>query len=234
MDLTNLKKRVKAAQEEFDMVVAFHETWKPAAFDVDLHARMGASYASQSFLVIKAALRREMLMGMMRIWDYANNSVKIRSVVDDVLSDAVIDALVVERMGHITKNGPGIGMDQFQTLLRKTMVDGAKEAAVIFRQYDKDGKKRPVLEKVRTLRHEHLAHRQTTATVTTGADATDEEIELFYQDTLCVVQSLLSIVYGVAYDPQDTASVYGHYAAQFWAGARGENTPGHPNYAGTS
>ena len=97
MDIESLTKRVKAAQEEFDMVVAFHETWRPMAVDADLHARMGASYASQSFLVIKIALRREMLMGMMRIWDYANGSVKIKSIVDDILTATVIDALVVER-----------------------------------------------------------------------------------------------------------------------------------------
>jgi hypothetical protein len=40
-EITKLKKMVTAAQEEFDMAVAYHEVWKPAAYDADLHSRMG-------------------------------------------------------------------------------------------------------------------------------------------------------------------------------------------------
>ena len=32
-EITKLKKMVTAAQEEFDMAVAYHEVWKPAAYD---------------------------------------------------------------------------------------------------------------------------------------------------------------------------------------------------------
>jgi hypothetical protein len=45
--ITKLKKMVTAAQEEFDKAVTYHEVWKAAAYDKDLHSRMGQSYASQ-------------------------------------------------------------------------------------------------------------------------------------------------------------------------------------------
>jgi hypothetical protein len=48
-----------AAQEEFDMAVTFHEIWKPAAYDQELHSRFGKSYATQAFLVTRTALRRD-------------------------------------------------------------------------------------------------------------------------------------------------------------------------------
>ena len=40
-DIASLRKQVEAAQQEFDMAVRFHETWKPLAYDKDLHNRMG-------------------------------------------------------------------------------------------------------------------------------------------------------------------------------------------------
>jgi hypothetical protein len=190
---------------------------------------MGASYASQSFLVIKTALRREMLMALMRIWDYTSKSVQIASIVTDVRNEEVVDALIAERMKNLTKNGPGIGMNEFKTMLHQTLVDRAEQVHTVFLTYADGGEKRSVLEKLRTLRHEHLAHRQAKPT-TTSSDADDDEVELFYGDTLKLVQDLLSIVHGVAYDPQDTAEVYRQYASKFWAGVRSEQTPGHPHF----
>jgi hypothetical protein len=39
--IVSLRATVKAAQQEFDMAVMFHEMWKPAAYDEALHKRMG-------------------------------------------------------------------------------------------------------------------------------------------------------------------------------------------------
>ena len=64
--IASLQKQVKAAQQEFDMAVMFHETWKPLAYDKDLHKRMGNSFATRTFLVVREALRREMLLALMR------------------------------------------------------------------------------------------------------------------------------------------------------------------------
>lgn len=77
------------------------------------------------------------------------------------------------------------------------------------------------------LRHGRLAQRQV-APVT--AEATDEEIEAFYQNNSKLIHILLDVVNAMADDPDDTAKVYRHHASHFWAGARGEQTEGHPNY----
>ena len=34
--IASLREQVKAAQQEFNMAIRFHETWKPAAYDEDL------------------------------------------------------------------------------------------------------------------------------------------------------------------------------------------------------
>jgi hypothetical protein len=52
--IIGLQQKVTAAQQEFDMAVTFHEIWKPAAYDQDLHRRLGESFATQAFLVIYA------------------------------------------------------------------------------------------------------------------------------------------------------------------------------------
>lgn len=75
--ITALHAKVTAAQQEFDMAVTFHETWKPAAYDESLHFRMGPSYASQAFLVARAALRREMVLVLMCLWDTNPKAVRM-------------------------------------------------------------------------------------------------------------------------------------------------------------
>ena len=52
--IVSLRGAVSAAQEEFDLAVTFHELWKPAAFDKGLHDRMGVSYATNAFHVVRA------------------------------------------------------------------------------------------------------------------------------------------------------------------------------------
>ncbi len=59
-----LRAKVTAAQQEFDLAVAFHEVWKPAAYDKNLHSCMGKSYASEAFLVTRTALRREVVLAV--------------------------------------------------------------------------------------------------------------------------------------------------------------------------
>ena len=48
LKIVDLRKLVLAAKQEFDMAVAFHEVWKPATYDSDLHSRLGKSYATQA------------------------------------------------------------------------------------------------------------------------------------------------------------------------------------------
>ena len=84
---------------------------------------------------------------------------------------------------------------------------------------------------MQTLRNERLAHRAIAAA--TGSNATDEEVESFYQDMSKLIGLLLSLVMGNAYNPDDTAQVYRFHSKFFWAAVRGERTEGHPNFRPT-
>jgi hypothetical protein len=84
-ELTKELNRVRSCAESIDsnytMAVAFHEVWKPTAYDKALHERMGRSYAGQSFLIVRSALRREMLLALMRIWDTTKGTQSLCKVV---------------------------------------------------------------------------------------------------------------------------------------------------------
>ena len=99
--ISDLREKVRAAQAEFDMAVAFHEVWKPTAYDAKLHARMGTSYATKAFLVIQVALRREALMALMRLWDNDDRAVGMKRINDALRAGDVFDALVKERATNI-------------------------------------------------------------------------------------------------------------------------------------
>jgi hypothetical protein len=85
--IASLQKQVKAAQQEFDMAITFHETWRPIAYDEDLQKRMGKSSATQTFLVVRSALRREMLLALMRLWDKDQRNVGMELSIADLLRD---------------------------------------------------------------------------------------------------------------------------------------------------
>jgi hypothetical protein len=222
--IASLRKQVEAAQQEFDMAVTFHETWKPLAYDKDLHKRMGDSFATQTFLVVCLALRREMLLALMRLWDKDERNVGMELSIANVLRDqSVVHALAVDRVARM-------GMASWEDEMRSDLNQQAREAIGLVEKYSEKGSHYATLQKLRRLRNQRLAHRPAKEVAATGLDPTDEEIESFYQDKSKLVGLLLSLVAGVAYDPNDTAEVARFYAKFFWAGVRGERTEGHPNY----
>jgi len=81
---TELRARVKAAVQDYDAVVQFHESWRIAAHDKALHERVSHSFAGQTFLIVRGALRREMLLGLSRLWDHRTEAIKIVSIADDL------------------------------------------------------------------------------------------------------------------------------------------------------
>ena len=218
-----LRDKVTAAQQEFDMAVTFHEVWKPAAYDQDLHRRMGNSYASQAFLVARTALRREMVLALVRLWDTNKQAIRMQSIAAILRETEVIEALAADRVRRL---GLPEAISQLAADLRKR----AAEVIALVNKYMEGGSQDAVLRKLLALRHERLAHRQIAPAAATGASATDDDIEEFYQDNSRLIHILLSLVNAIAYDPEDTAKVYRHYAGHFWAGARGEKTEGHPNH----
>lgn len=205
--ILTLRKQVAAAQQEFDMAVAFHEVWKPAAYDKDLHSRLGTSYATQAFLVARTALRREMLLALTRLWDTTKPAIRMTLVRDMLRDKDVIEALAFDR----AKRGGWLEvLDAMTDDLKKK----ADEAVWLLNEYI-DGTRRTVLSDLLTLRNEQLAHHQL-AKSAMRPNTTDDEIEKLYQDHSKLIKILLGVVNATAYDPQDTARVFGLYAGHFW------------------
>lgn len=222
--ITELKRMVTAAREEFDMAVTYHEVWKPASYDRDLHSRMGQSYASQAFLVVRMALRREMVLALMRLWDRNKQAVRMSLIVATIRRTAVIDALATQRATR-RSNWPGVFEQMHADLQAK-----ANKVIELTNKYSEGGSHSAILEELLRLRDERLAHRQIEPSTVEGADNFDEAIEEFYQDHANIIEELLSLANAMAYDPLETAKVYERYAAEFWAGVRGERTEGHPHF----
>lgn len=215
-----LRESVKAAQQEFDMAVMFHESWKPTAYDEDLHRRMGTSYATHTFKVLRMALRREMVLALMRLWDTPRHTLRLEHIARTLRDPSVIDALATQRTPFPEAT------DQMQQELARL----AGEALALIDKYSKGGSDYAIRHKLQRTRNERLAHRDVTAGAATGPSIADEEIESFYRDNSEIVRLLLSSVNAHAYDPAEAGEVFRQYAIHFWAGVRGESTVGHPNY----
>jgi len=217
--IVSLRDQVTAAQHEFDMAITFHEVWKPAANDKELHSRLGVSFATQAFLVVRYALRRETLLALMRLWDTDSRAIRMGSIADTLRDSRVIEALVLDRASRFVKHlliDESAVVDQMRDDLGKR----ANEAVLLIDKYMKGGKCHGVFNKLKALRNKRLAHREvlrTTAKATAkGADVADNEIEVFYQDNSKLIAILLGLVNAIAYEPQDTANIFGFYAGHFW------------------
>ena len=165
-----LRQKVTAAQQEFDMAVTFHEVWKPAAYDQDLHSRLGESYATQAFLVTRIALRREMVLALIRLWDTNPRAVRMESFWATLRDSEVVDALTLDRVRRV-------GFSDAIGEMRHDLGKKADKVVSLINKYMEGGPRHTVPERLRALRHERLAHRQLSPATATGANATDEEIE---------------------------------------------------------
>ena len=161
----------------------------------------------------------------MRLWDTNKQAkgIRMQSVAATLRDKELVDALATDRVNRI-------GLPEAIDQMRADLGNRSNEAIQLVNKYMEGGARDAVLKKLVALRHERLAHHQLAPATPTGANATDKEIEEFYQDNSKLIHILLSVVNAMAYDPEDTAKVYRHYASYFWAGARGEQTEGHPNY----
>lgn len=224
-ELEKLKKAVQAAQDEVMMAVMFHETWKPTANDVELQKRMGTSFATHSFQIVRWALRREMMLALMRLWDTNTESVRMTKIAAMLSDKQLFLALVDQRVASMKLSSIGVR----ETLL-ESMESTRCDVLKLVRKYSKDGSGHAVFDKICALRHERLAHRQIEPASTPRSDVADEEFDGFYTDNLKLVRLLLTLVLATAFDLAEGAGVYRHHAKFFWASARGERTPGHPNY----
>jgi hypothetical protein len=240
-EIERLKNIVDTARQEIELAVMFHETWRPSAYDTDLHARIGTSYAAHAFQIIRLSLRRELLLALTRVWDTNKQAVRMSLIADRLRDKKFFEALVQYRAGRI-----GLRSKFAPDAIRAELTPKRDQVLELISKYSVNGTAFEVLEKLKTLRHQHLAHRQLpTAPVAPAVSdapgqqddegqppvwATDDEIERFYQDNLEIMRLLLSLVQGLAYDLSEATDVYKHHAKYFWASARGERTEGHPDY----
>lgn len=225
-ELQKAKVAVEAARDEALLAVQFHETWRPTVADSHLLERMGNSFATHSFHIIRIALRREVLLALMRLWDKDSRAVKVTSIAELLRNKVLFDALVRQRTKAL---GYSVNvMDSMHEVLGHKRDDILR----LVHKYATSNGQATVLDRLRILRHEQLAHRQAhNPTDPAELHHSDEEVEEFYQDTLEIVRLMLSVFLGSAFDiARDGGDVYRHHAGFFWAAARGERTEGHPSY----
>lgn len=237
-DIERLKKMVDVARQEIELAVMFHETWRPAAYDADLHNRIGESYAGNAFLIVRMSLRRELLLALNRIWDTNKKSVRMGLIADRLRDKRLFEALVQHRTQRL-----GLRSSFAPSAIREALASKRDKVLALISKYSEGGTAALVLEKLTRVRHAHLAHREL-PTAPAGIDqlsqhdaesesvdlATGDEIEEFYQDSLQLISLLLSLVQAHSYDLSQAAKVYQHHAKFFWASLRGERTEGHPAF----
>lgn len=224
-DFDEMAAVVQAAEDEIIMAAMFHETWKPAAFDLDLRARMGKSFATHSFNIVRIALRREMIMALMRIWDSNKESVRMTAIAEKLKENIFFKSLAAKRAADL-----GMRSNDDEDRVIDALEPQRKAVLSLIRKYSEGGSGYSALEKIRTLRNERLAHRQVSDISTVRDNIDDKEVDAFYNDSLAVVTQLLSLVLARAFNLNEAGDVYGHHARFFWASVRGERTEGHPNY----
>ena len=208
----NLRARVRAAVQEYDTVVQFHESWRIAAHDQTLHGRVSHSFAGQTFLIVRQALRREMLLGLSRLWDHRSEAIKIISIAEDLEDPTILDSLWPNTSSYAAVRGR------------------AAEAVALIRRYEKGGSSYSILSRLRKLRNQYLAHHQIVAKPigVVAEETIEKEAEALYADSSKLMNLLGHVVERNAYDPKDTADVYAFYAKFFWEAVTGEGNEGHP------
>jgi hypothetical protein len=245
-----LKAKVKAVHEEINITIDFHEAWRPTAYDGDLHARMGKSFATNTFLVVRMALRREMLLALVRLWDRDSNALGMVSIANTLKDRRILDALVTECESSLVDQPvydcssdealtPELKIivedycrrDAFQLAKKQSrfLLSNAEDAVRIISSYAEGGPKHATLKYLKTLRNERLAHRQIVASEA-SVNPADIKIEDFYQDMLILLHKLLLAVENTHYEPSETAKIKQRHVELFWKASRGECDADHPDY----
>ncbi len=247
-EIEALGRKTRAVVEEFDSVIMFHETWKPSAFDQAVLGQMGKSYATHAFHIIRAALRREVVLGISRLWDAHPNSDSFRSITIMLQNGRLIDALAAEReadyrdspinLVNRLRGGERKSFIKFicETKTRDAPLEGVKFRAQVkdvldlIESYDRDLTFQKTLCLIKNVRDKRLAHRDKKAASTTGTDILDSQVEDLYQKMFALLRMLRLATENASYDPLKTARIHAQYAQLFWRSVKGEKTPGHPDY----
>ncbi|MBN8914596.1 MAG: hypothetical protein J0I31_03240 [Rhizobiales bacterium] len=216
----DLAQHVEAARREFEMAVAFHEAWKPAAYDAELQGRLDHTYAANTFNSIRAALRREMILALMRLWDTDSRTLNMEAIARSLQNKQTLAELSVR----------ATPLGELREVIRASVEARAREVVDLISAYIHGGAKLDVRKNLNDLRNNHLAHKNISEARVLGSTYSDDEVEAFYVDNSRIVQLLMSVVLATSYNPADVAGVHKHYASLFWDGVKGEHTEGHPRF----
>lgn len=222
-----LEARSLAAGREWQDFVSFYEVWKPAVQDQQLLRRLDETLAGNAFVTIRAALQRELIMSIMRIWDDHDSTICLRKIMI-LLDDHRTLGAIVHRV--IDKTFEGQHTDH--AARHEDMLKGYQASVAIcqkiIRKY-KAGERLEFFKRLGQLRDEHLAHRQVIREkLPTGTD--DMPLfEEFANDTGTLVADLLNIIHNRLID-RALPLLARQNAKLFWASVRGETDPRHPDY----
>ena len=100
---------------------------------------MGDSFASHTFLVVRVALRREMLLALMRLWDKDSRAVRMKAIADILRDPSLINALAAGRAARS-------GMTGAEDLMRREVTEGASKVIALVDKYSERGSHYTVLE----------------------------------------------------------------------------------------
>ena len=225
--ITSLEGRSMAASREWEDFVAFYEVWKPAVLDQELLQRLNETLAGNAFVTIRAALQRELIMSIMRIWDDHDDAIclrKIMTLLDDHRTLGAIVNRAIDRQFE--------GQDIDRTALHQDMLKGYQASVEVCRKIIskyKSGARHEFFKRIGQLRDEHLAHRQVIrGKLPTGTD--DMPLfEEFVTDTRMLVADLLNIIHNRLID-RALPGLVQQDAKLFWASVRGEADSSHPDY----
>jgi hypothetical protein len=227
-----LQKRAEAALHEIQNAIQFHEVWKPAFNDEQLHGRLDNSFAANAFIVIRTALRREMLLALMKIWDDTNGSICMKTI-ENTLGDGNLQkALILQSTrdrpaGRWSEGEPSeaekmrIRQVTLERIAERTRAD-IGECIYMIAEY-RTGEKHLVLLEMKRLRNSHIAHHQIKASERhIPQEEMGDLIESFYEDTQKLIKKLYSLTHRTAHDLEGLAKMTERYSAMFWAGVAGD------------
>jgi hypothetical protein len=245
--IDDFKALILAAHDELHAAIEYHEAWRPSAYDPDLHQRLNGTFAANTFLIVRQALRRELLMSLMRMWDSDDRAIRMTKIRDELKDKTILDALDaevqrgvlgIEQIIYEPEDAPEeekaialaaalASQRRYAQQLAGEMRASAKEARQIINYYQ-DGKGKALREQMARLRHQHLAHRQYVNTAPATID--DDAVEVFYKDMMHLVHLLTNAVRGMDCRHDAIADIQAKNAKLFWNGVRGETTEGHPDF----
>lgn len=226
-----LRKQVQAICGEADTALVLHATWQVARDDQALHERLGVSYATNAFRAVVTALRREVLMGLLRVWDKSKGGLRLDRLASEFRKPETIKLLSEARPVCLqARRARKYYAESLIEEVRSTLDETANSFLSLFAKYERSGEGTRLLKKMKDLRDERLAHFDMHATTVPDKNATDQEIDQFLADSMELVRHLRHLVLAEAFDPVEAAGVHRHYAKLFWASVRSERSEGHPNF----